>query len=255
MKLEPVDGQVTSGSDLSQPIETISEELGTLASGVVRVLSPLLSQILDITDQTISLYEGATSEESGLLVDRITRIQRSALACSEILRFLETYSDPSAGNTETCSLNAIIHDVLVLIEPGFGNQAGIALEAQLDPDLPEMRCNRSQIMQMMINLLLNARDAIRQNGTIFLSTSFAGADNEILLEVRDTGVGIAEENRDRIFDPFFTLKPPHDRVGLGLTVVSGIVRMHHGRIQVESALHQGTAFRIFLPVDFQSAAL
>jgi signal transduction histidine kinase len=112
--------------------------------------------------------------------------------------------------------------------------------------IPEVECLSSQINQVFMNLLVNAAQAIDEKGTITLRTR--QVDNEVQIEIIDTGQGIPEENLKRIFDPFFTTKPIGKGTGLGLSLSFGIIQKHHGRIEVESQPGKGTTFRIHLPI-------
>jgi two-component system NtrC family sensor kinase len=114
-------------------------------------------------------------------------------------------------------------------------------------DLPLVRCVPSQLNQVFMNILINAGQAIAENGRIRIATGAEG--NEVWIEISDNGCGIPAEGLDSIFDPFFSTKPVGVGTGLGLSLSSSIVRKHHGRIEVQSAPGQGTRFRIWLPVD------
>lgn len=111
--------------------------------------------------------------------------------------------------------------------------------------LPEIECIGSQINQVFMNLLINAAQAIRETGTITLTTGFDAAS--VWIEVADTGCGIDPMNLSRVFEPFYTTKPPGQGTGLGLSLSYGIVRSHHGDLTVESQLGHGTVFRVTLP--------
>jgi signal transduction histidine kinase len=119
--------------------------------------------------------------------------------------------------------------------------------------IPEIECLPSQLNQVVMNLVVNAADAIGvERGEIIVRT---GADGDhVWIEVADAGAGIAGGNLSRIFDPFFTTKPVGQGSGLGLSVCYGIVRKHHGRIDVRSEIGKGTIFRIELPVRHPSVA-
>jgi signal transduction histidine kinase len=112
--------------------------------------------------------------------------------------------------------------------------------------LPEVECMPSQINQVFLNLLVNASQAIETKGVITISTGVG--ENEVWIEVEDTGKGIPAENMQKIFDPFFTTKPVGKGTGLGLSVSFGIIQKHGGRIDVHSEPGKGTAMRIWLPV-------
>jgi two-component system NtrC family sensor kinase len=130
----------------------------------------------------------------------------------------------------------------------------VALERRLRADLPLVQADANQIEQVIVNLLLNANDAIGSGGgTIALATTLTTRDGEtpgpaVEITLSDTGCGIPAANLQRIFDPFFSTKGPKG-TGLGLAVVWGIIEKHNGRIDVESVVGQGTTFRILLPVN------
>jgi signal transduction histidine kinase len=113
-------------------------------------------------------------------------------------------------------------------------------------ELPEVECLSSQLNQVFMNLLVNAAHAIEERGTITLCSGVQG--DEVWVEISDTGKGIAREHLKKIFDPFFTTKPVGKGTGLGLSLSYGIVKRHHGRIEVESEMGRGSTFRVWLPV-------
>ena len=112
--------------------------------------------------------------------------------------------------------------------------------------LPDVECMPSQIKQVFLNLLVNAAQAIETKGTITIRTGVQ--NDEVWIEVADTGQGIAPHHLNQIFDPFFTTKPVGKGTGLGLSVSYGIIQKHQGRIEVKSQPGKGTAMRIYLPV-------
>ena len=112
--------------------------------------------------------------------------------------------------------------------------------------IPEVYCMSSQINQVFMNLLMNAAQAIEKEGTITIRTGTSGDD--VWVEVEDTGKGIEPEHINRIFDPFFTTKPVGKGTGLGLSLSYGIVRKHHGRIEVNSQIGKGSLFKVWLPL-------
>jgi len=116
-------------------------------------------------------------------------------------------------------------------------------------EIPDVECIASQLNQVFMNLLVNAAHAIKDHGTITISTGQEG--DEIWVEIADTGQGIAPEHIKKIFDPFFTTKPVGKGTGLGLSLSYGIVQKHHGRIEVLSEVGKGTKFWVWLPVKQQ----
>jgi signal transduction histidine kinase len=112
--------------------------------------------------------------------------------------------------------------------------------------LPPVECLLPQLNQVFMNLLVNAAQAIETKGTITIRTGSVG--EQVWIEIADTGKGIPPENINSIFDPFFTTKPVGKGTGLGLSVSYSIIRKHHGRIEVDSTVGQGSTFRVWLPI-------
>jgi signal transduction histidine kinase len=116
---------------------------------------------------------------------------------------------------------------------------------RLDDGLPEVRADESQIRQVVMNLMVNALQAMEKGGRLTVTTKFA--EGRTLLSVQDTGTGIPEDIKDKIFLPFFTTKEMHMGTGIGLSVVLGIVKSHGGDIEASSVPGAGTEFRVWLP--------
>jgi two-component system NtrC family sensor kinase len=116
-----------------------------------------------------------------------------------------------------------------------------------EPDLPMVRCDSRQIQQALLNLMINATEAMTKGGVLTVRARRASKEGFVTVSVSDTGCGIPEENLSQIFEPFFTTKEEARGVGLGLTVVQGIVTRHGGTIEVESQVGVGTTFHITLP--------
>jgi len=131
----------------------------------------------------------------------------------------------------------------------------IELVVRLEPDLPRVRADRSQVEQVIVNLVVNARDAMSRRGRLTISTRHATPPGAFTaLTVEDTGEGIAPEILERIFEPFFTTKPVGRGTGLGLATVYGIVKQSGGDIQVQSAPARGARFTVLLPTSSTSSA-
>jgi PAS domain S-box-containing protein len=163
------------------------------------------------------------------------------------------------ASTAPTDLNGLIEEVETLV----GNhlkQRRVRLHNSLDPNIPAVIASADQMRQVILNLLLNAQQAMPQGGHIYVSTHFSHeADSEFLraeavhIKIRDTGTGIAEEHMSRIFQPFFSTKQDEKGSGLGLWVSEGIVRSHGGDIKVRSQVGRGTTFTISLPIGGPSA--
>ncbi len=159
-----------------------------------------------------------------------------------ITEFLQALR-PSAPKFQTGSLNDAVEESLSLLRPEL-EARGLTVGAELVAGLPAVQFDPTQIKQVLVNLVKNAMQATPRDGTITLST---GANNEdVWLCVRDTGSGIPPERLNRIFEPFYTTK--EKGTGLGLLIVQRIIRDHGGRIEVESAVGKGTAFKLWLPL-------
>jgi two-component system NtrC family sensor kinase len=119
----------------------------------------------------------------------------------------------------------------------------------LAPGLPDTSGSAEQLTQVLMALMLNALDAMEQGGQLTVRTGLSPArTDEVVVEVQDTGIGIAPGDQGKIFEPFYTTKPPGRGTGLGLSICYGIVADHRGRIEVDSLPGRGATFRVFLPV-------
>jgi two-component system cell cycle sensor histidine kinase/response regulator CckA len=156
-------------------------------------------------------------------------------------------------------LNKVVIDIKRMLMRVIGEQ--IELVTDLDPDLGVIRADRSQIEQVIMNLAINARDAIQGSGQVTLTTRNVPFEDRaemngldlpsgpaVLFQMTDTGVGMTEETALRIFEPFFTTKGLDKGTGLGLSTVYGIVKQSGGDVAVESEVGKGTTFRIYLPI-------
>lgn len=148
---------------------------------------------------------------------------------------------------EAGNLVEIIHKTLLLIEHQLLSWSNIRIEKDLAVDLPPIMCDRNSIMQVLINLLTNAADAMPHGGKIIIRTRYDANNERIMLQVADTGEGIPEKNLSKIFDPFFTTKDVGEGTGLGLSIVMSIIQAHGGEVRVDSEPGQGAMFTVSLP--------
>lgn len=178
--------------------------------------------------------------ENGFIYDEIiNQTQRVNRAINNLL----SYARPDAPELVAEDINQIIRRSLVLME-GQIKSGMIKLEKYLDNDIPEVMIDTRQIQQVVVNLILNAVQAMEPGGTLKLSTS--RKNDEILLSVADNGKGIPEDVMQTIFDPFFSTKPKG--TGLGLAISRSIIEKHSGRLNVSSEAGKGSTFEICLPV-------
>ena len=232
------------------------ESLGLLAGGIAHDFNNLLAPILGNAALAREMAD-ADAELPGILQD----LEEGAIRAAELTQQLLEYVGRRHREVTQVSLSEVAGDVLRMFESTL--PSNVKLTAKLPDDLPAVLADSNQIRQIVMNLLTNATDAIgSKEGTISLHTDVLDADAAYLaqtelggslwpgkfgyLEMRDDGVGMEAEERSRIFDPFYTTKP-HGR-GLGLAVLLGIVRSHHGAVDVKTTPGYGTMIRVLLPL-------
>jgi PAS domain S-box-containing protein len=215
------------------------DAVGTLAGGIAHdfnnVLQALLSQA--------QLLRGRCTHP--LEVEALARdLERQVGRGAALTRQLLLFSRQETARMERVDLNEIVRDAIKMLRRLV--RANIALETDLATERLFVKADRGQLDQVLLNLVVNASDAMPEGGTLTIRT---GADGRARswLAVTDTGQGIPEEVRERIFEPFFTTKAAGKGTGLGLSVVHGIVAKHGGEIEVESTPGKGTTFRVLLP--------
>ena len=166
--------------------------------------------------------------------------------CGDLVKNLLSFSRTAPMNLEATDLNAVVDRSVRLAEHQMELSA-IQLHLDLAPILPRVQCDPAQIEQVLIALVMNALDAMPRGGNLWLQTYQHG--DEVEIQIRDDGTGIAPEILPRIFEPFLTTKDSAHGVGLGLAISHGIIERHHGRIEVLSEPGRGTTFTIALPVQ------
>ena len=233
------------------------ESLGVLAGGIAHDFNNLLTVILG--NSTLARLESAESPANQARLDAVvTSAHRAAELCHQLL----AYAGKGSYSTDRINLNTMVTETTRLLELSISKQA--KLEFTLAPALPRIEADPSQIRQVIMNLVINASEALTDRlGVIRISTRVvtlpqtAPGDSTVptdldpgdyvCIEVADTGSGMTPDVLARIFDPFFTTK--FTGRGLGLAAVIGIVRTHRGTLKVESTPGQGSVFRIYLPVS------
>lgn len=173
--------------------------------------------------------------------------------CGEIVRNLLTFARAAPMNLEWSNLNAVVERAVKLLHHQL-DLAGVQLQTGLAEKLPPVRCDASQIEQVLLALMMNATDAMPRGGILWLRSKKLPDAAEVRLEVQDDGVGIPADVLSHIFEPFFTTKENKRSVGLGLAVSHGIVQRHGGRIEVESEPGRGTKFTVILPLQLEPTA-
>lgn len=220
--------------------------LGKLAATVAHELNNPLAGILNyakLVSRTVRESPAHVPEEKEI-EGYLTLIQKEADRCGVIVRSLLTFARRSGAEMSPHELNPIIERALMLVRHHL-EISSIRLESRLLEGSDQIVCDADQIQQALVALFVNAVEAMPNGGT--LSVEVAAADHEIRIAIGDTGVGIAPDLMDHIFEPFFSTKDRQEGVGLGLAVAHGIVQRHAGSIQVESEPNRGTKFHIVLP--------
>lgn len=220
--------------------------IGEMAAGVAHELNSPLTAILGNTQ--LLLRETVNERSSRMLQD----VYQCGVRSKRIIQNLLTFSRQDEYRFEEMDVDSLIDDVCGLI--GYQLKvSGVKVEISKNPRLPQLKGSRQQIEQVLINLLLNARDALqgKDNGLIQVKTDLLLIDEEhfITISVHDNGSGIKEEDLAKIFNPFFTTKENLKGTGLGLSVSLGIVESHNGQIKVESKEQEYTEFTIMLPIS------
>ncbi|GMV97329.1 MAG: HAMP domain-containing protein [Phycisphaerae bacterium] len=178
---------------------------------------------------------------------RLLELMEAGLGRIELLvRRLMGLARSDPPRLEPLRVEEALDDALLFAQPRL-NRHGIRVVREFPPDLPTVLADRPQFVQVLINLLLNAADAMPAGGRITISARGGHADGPVALTVADTGSGISPEHLPHIFEPFYTTKKPGEGNGLGLAVVARIIEAHRGRIRVESRVETGTTFEIELP--------
>jgi PAS domain S-box-containing protein len=229
------------------------EAFGQLAGGIAHDFNNMLCVIQGFTD----LVRNRSDVPADAVAD-LHQVAGSAERAADLTRQLLTFSRRQIFQPKSVNLNAVVQQVTNMLRRVLGDD--VNLETNFMPKLPEVHGDTGMIEQALVNLTVNARDAMPKGGRLAISTSsrFVGAAEAarharvepgpfVCLEVADSGSGIAPEHLPHIFDPFFTTKEVGRGTGLGLATVFGIVEQHHGWVGVESEPGRGTTFRIFFP--------
>jgi signal transduction histidine kinase len=242
-------GQLAAGvaHEINNPVGFVNSNLGTLKAYV--------TQLLNI----ISAYEGGTPDDITTarkaadieflredLPSLVAESQEGLNRVTKIVKDLKDFSHVDHAEAhQACDLNAGLESTLNVVWNELKYKAEVIRELG---DIPPVNCVPAQINQVFMNLLVNAAQAIEQQGKIFVRS---GMENQhVWFEIEDTGTGMSEEVRNRIFEPFFTTKPVGKGTGLGLSISYDIiVKKHGGRMDVTSTLGKGTCFRIWLPLQ------
>jgi signal transduction histidine kinase len=240
--------------DLKQQVELLKAQLaqaqkmtalGELVSTTTHEFNNVLMTIINYAKLGLRHKDDASRQKAFEKI--LAAGERAAKITNSVLGMARNRSD----RFEPADLTSLVEESLVLLEREF-NKYRIHVDKQLN-DVPEVVANANQIQQVLLNLLINARQAMQEGGQVLIKTVHARDTNTVDLIVRDSGAGIPADKLRRIFDRFFSTKSGPDETGkggtgLGLASCRDIIEAHHGRIRVESTVGKGTAFTIKLPV-------
>lgn len=215
--------------------------MGQLAAGVAHEINNPLGTILLFADMLSN--EAAENDPKR---DDLKMIINETIRCRRIVADLLNFARQQEVLAQECDIKDILDQVIdgVSHQPSFKS---VEIVSHFQPGLPLIQADQAQLMQVFVNLLNNAAEAMPEGGTITMSTRRVDSQR-IEIKVADTGCGMPEENLAKLFTPFFTTKAVGKGTGLGLSIVYGIIKMHRGQITVNSQVGQGTTFTVTLPI-------
>ncbi|HSO72320.1 MAG TPA: ATP-binding protein, partial [Thermodesulfobacteriota bacterium] len=230
------------------------EAIGRLAGGVAHDFNNMLTGIIGYADLLL-----LSLSRDHPLVGKVEEIKKAGKRAASLTQQLLAFSRKQMLQPKVLDLNLVVNDLKKMLQRLIGED--IELETQLESSLLRVKVDPNQMGQVLMNLVVNARDAMSRGGAITIATANVVLDQAygrkkgvslqpgpyVLLEVRDTGTGMDSETRSHIFEPFFTTKELGKGTGLGLSTVYGIIKQSGGYIWVDSLPESGTTFQIFLP--------
>jgi two-component system NtrC family sensor kinase len=222
--------------------------VGELAAGIAHEINNPVAIMVEEAGWIEDLLEEEDLKEGENLTEfqrALRQIRSQGGRCKDITHKLLSFARKTDSRVLEVDLNELVREVVSLSEQR-AKFANVTIRSNLHPNLPVLQASPSEIQQLLLNLINNAMDAMeKKGGTIDITTGLDGRN--VLLEVSDTGKGIAEANLSRLFDPFFTTKPVGKGTGLGLSICYGIIKKLGGDIAVESQVDEGTTFHVSIP--------
>jgi len=229
------------------------EAVGRLAGGVAHDFNNILTAVLGYADRMLSRID----QRDPLYVE-VQQVRRAGGIAANVAKQLLAFSRKQMLQPRTFSLNSAVNDIRTMIQRLLPEQ--VTVNFVLAPDLGNVKADPTQIEQVVLNLVINARDAMPDGGTLTIETANAGLDENyarshaevepgryVMLAISDTGTGMDAETQEHLFEPFFTTKKRGEGTGLGLSTVYGIVKQSGGHVWVYSEVGKGTTFKIYLP--------
>lgn len=215
------------------------DSLGSLAGGVAHDMNNVLSAIMGLAS-----IHAETAEPGSRLQRCMETIQKACERGAALVRGLLGFARQELSEEHLCHLNSLVHEVVANIKPT--TQHRIEVEVELDPLLKPIKGDPAVLSHVLMNLCVNAVEAMPQTGTLSLRT-LNDERGGVRLEVSDTGCGMSPEVLSRSLEPFFTTKPVGQGAGLGLSIVYGAIKAHKGNLDIQSTLGEGTVVRLYFP--------
>ncbi len=221
--------------------------VGTLSAGLAHEVKNPLSAVLGYAQ-----LSKRKLDQPEALLKHLDTIENETRRCNEIIGNLMQFSRQEKGEHEPISVNEVIEKSMAIVDHQLGLK-NVEIESELADELPDISGNANQLQQVIMNLLINAQQAMgEEGGTVSLATLIE--DDSLLITVSDTGPGIEPDVAAKVFEPFFTTKPAGQGTGLGLSVTYGIIQDHGGDISVERSESGGAKFVVALPLEVEGTA-
>jgi len=243
----------TTPDDVGQLIETLQEQLrqaqkmstiGAIAASTTHEFNNILTTVINYAKMGLRNTDEETREKA------FTKILAAGQRAAKITTGMLSYARNSGDRLEPINLSELVNDLLVLVEKDLQKHR-VGLDTQLDDNI-FAAINTSQVQQVLLNLVINARQAMDEGGQLTIQVRCHAEDGMAEIQVADTGCGMSPETLGRIFDPFFSTKTADSQgqggTGLGLALCREIIESHQGRIRVESAVGRGTRFTLRFPL-------
>ena len=223
--------------------------IGELAAGIAHEINNPVA----IMVEEAGWIQDLLAEDNPATADNLAEIERASAQikiqggrCKEITHKLLSFARKTDPTAKAVDLKKLVGEIITLVDQKT-RYANVEIETAFDENLPPLWASATELQQVLLNLLNNSVDAMTSNGGV-IKISTHTSDGQITLTIADNGIGIAEANLARIFDPFYTTKPVGQGTGLGLSICYGIIKKLGGDIQVQSAKGRGTTFNIIFPI-------
>jgi len=218
------------------------ETIGTMTASIAHDFNNLLTPIMGYSIMTMEMLPADATD----LQDNLKEIYDASVKAKDIVtRLADLTKKGNEANFKEIEVDEVIQNALKVTQPAKPKE--VEVKANFNAEGEKIKADRTQISQLVMNIVLNAYDAMRENGgTLLVSTRISG--EEAVMKFKDNGCGMDTETMSRIFDPFYTTKESGKGTGLGLAIVAQIVETHNGKIYVDSEPGKGTEFRIYIPL-------